>query len=47
MFLNYLYWIVLILSIAGLFMPWPRVSSAAAVVLFACIGLRLFPVSLS
>lgn len=42
-----LYWIVLILSIIGVFAPqsWPygaRISGSAWVVLFVIIGLRVF-----
>lgn len=45
--LSLLYWIVLILSIIGVFAPatWPfgsRISGGAWVVLFVIIGLRIF-----
>ncbi len=42
-----LYWVILVLSVIGVFAPasWPygsRISGAAAVILFAIIGLRIF-----
>jgi len=46
-----LYWIILVLSVLGLFAPadWtyaPRINSFAAVVLFILIGLKVMPVAL-
>lgn len=49
--LSILYWVILILSLIGVFAPpsWPyapRISGTAWVVLFIIIGLRVFRVSL-
>ncbi len=44
-----LYWIVLILSAIGAFVPFsygPRINSVAALVLFVLIGLRIFRIPL-
>lgn len=50
-FLALLYWILLVLSLLGVFAPatWPygtRISSGAWVILFIIIGLRVFRIPL-
>lgn len=48
MFLNYLYWILLILYIIGFWGPPPwsqRIGWGAAAILFVIVGIRLFRVS--
>lgn len=43
--LDILFWIIVILSAIGTFVPtpYPRLNSASSLVLFVIIGLRLFP----
>jgi predicted membrane channel-forming protein YqfA (hemolysin III family) len=46
--LDILFWIILVLSIIGIFVPNvpPRVPPVATLVLFIIIGLRVFPLVL-
>jgi len=47
-FFTILYWIVIVLSIFGIWAPapWARINTGSAILLFILLGIRVFPIAM-